>query len=112
MKYLSQHRIRRARALLANTDRPIAEISLETGHCDQSYFGGVFRKLVGLTPAAYRHRYQDMRLSDLNGIRTNNNGNPLYVSQCSGQKGILHLGMRVSMRESFGREGSTSKEEC
>ena len=112
MKYLSKHRIRRARALLANTDRPIAEISLETGHCDQSYFGGVFRKLVGLTPAAYRRRYQKMRLSDPSRIPTKNNGNPLYVSQWSGQKGVLHLGMRVSMRESFSREGSASKEEC
>jgi AraC-like DNA-binding protein/mannose-6-phosphate isomerase-like protein (cupin superfamily) len=65
MKYLSQHRMRRAQELLANTDRSIAEISLETGYCDQSYFGGVFRKLVGITPAAYRRRCQ--RHSSLEG---------------------------------------------
>jgi AraC-like DNA-binding protein/mannose-6-phosphate isomerase-like protein (cupin superfamily) len=58
MKYLSQHRIRRAQELLAYTDRSIADISVETGYCDQSYFGGVFRKLVGITPAAYRRRCQ------------------------------------------------------
>jgi hypothetical protein len=28
------------------------------GFCDQSYFGTVFRRLVGMTPAAYRKRYR------------------------------------------------------
>jgi len=56
MKYLNQHRIQRAQALLAKTDRSIADISLDTGFCDQSYFGAVFRRLAGITPAAYRRR--------------------------------------------------------
>lgn len=54
MKYVNQYRIQRAQSLLANTDRSIADISLDTGYCDQSYFGAVFRRLVGTTPAAYR----------------------------------------------------------
>lgn len=58
MKYLNQYRIQRAQDLLVRTDRSIAEISLDTGYCDQSYFGAVFRKLAGTTPAAYRRRYR------------------------------------------------------
>lgn len=58
MKYLNQYRIQRAQDLLARTDRSIADISLDTGYCDQSYFGAVFRKLAGTTPAAYRRRYR------------------------------------------------------
>ena len=50
--------IRRAEDLLLRTDRSIADISLDIGYCDQSYFGAVFRKLAGITPAAYRRRYQ------------------------------------------------------
>ena len=59
VKYLNQYRIQRAQALLAKTDRSIADISLDTGYCDQSYFGAVFRRFVGITPAAYRRRYHE-----------------------------------------------------
>lgn len=52
--YLNQRRVERAQAALAGTNRPISDIALEMGFCDQSYFGAVFRKLVGMTPAAYR----------------------------------------------------------
>lgn len=62
MKYLNQYRIQRAQDLLVRTDRSIAEISLETGYCDQSYFGAVFRKLAGTTPAAYRRRYREQQM--------------------------------------------------
>ena len=54
MAYLNHCRIERAQALLAMTDKSVSDISQEMGFCDQSYFGTVFRKLVGMTPAAYR----------------------------------------------------------
>ena len=54
MAYLNHCRIERAQTLLAMTDKPVSDISQEMGFCDQSYFGTVFRKLVGMTPAGYR----------------------------------------------------------
>jgi len=57
MKYLNQYRIQRAQGMLVRTNRSIADISLDIGYCDQSYFSAVFRKLAGTTPAAYRRRY-------------------------------------------------------
>ena len=54
MAYLNHCRIERAQALLVMTDHSVSNISQEMGFCDQSYFGTVFRKLVGMTPAAYR----------------------------------------------------------
>jgi AraC-like DNA-binding protein len=56
MAYLNHCRIERAQALLVTTERSMSEISQETGFCDQSYFGTVFRRLVGMTPAAYRRK--------------------------------------------------------
>jgi len=56
MAYLNHCRIERAQALLVMTDKSVSDISQEMGFCDQSYFGTVFRKLVGVTPAAYRAR--------------------------------------------------------
>ena len=58
MKYLNHYRVERSQVLLVNTDEPMASISLEMGFCDQSYFGTVFRRLVGMTPAAYRRRFR------------------------------------------------------
>jgi len=58
MKYLNRYRVERSQALLANTEESMANICQEVGFCDQSYFGTVFHKLVGVTPAAYRRRVQ------------------------------------------------------
>ena len=64
MKYLNHYRVERAQALLTNTDESMADISQEVGFCDQSYFGTVFRKIVGTTPAAYRRRFRNGSFAD------------------------------------------------
>lgn len=53
-EYLRQHRIRHAVTLLENTDLPIAQIGMECGFEDMSYFARVFRAQQGCTPSAYR----------------------------------------------------------
>jgi AraC-like DNA-binding protein/quercetin dioxygenase-like cupin family protein len=52
--YLNRFRVAKARDLLANTNKTISEIGLETGFCNQSYFGVVFRRVTGKTPLEYR----------------------------------------------------------
>lgn len=52
--YLNQFRVKRAQGLLTSTDRPISDISLETGFCNQSYFGVIFRRITRMTPLEYR----------------------------------------------------------
>ena len=54
--YLNHFRIAKAEALLAATDKTIAEISQEVGFCDQSYFGLVFRHVMGVSPRDYKSR--------------------------------------------------------
>jgi len=55
--YLNRFRVTKAQSLLAVTDKAISEISLETGFCNQSYFGVIFRRVTGMTPLEYRlHR--------------------------------------------------------
>jgi len=60
--YLNQFRVAKAQELLAMSDMPIAEVSLETGFCDQSYFGMIFRRLTQTTPRQFRQ--QSRRLMD------------------------------------------------
>ncbi len=52
--WLTDARVRRARELLLDTGRPLAEIALETGFSDQSHFTRVFSRAVGQTPGAWR----------------------------------------------------------
>jgi AraC-like DNA-binding protein len=51
---LRQLRAERAKALLAEPDRPIAEIAVQCGYARQSHFTSAFRAETGVTPAAYR----------------------------------------------------------
>ncbi len=56
VSHLNRLRISRAQQLIATTDLTIAAITQEVGFCDQSYFGVVFRRFVGMTPREYRDR--------------------------------------------------------
>lgn len=51
--WLAQHRVHRARALLAAGHRP-AEVAGLVGFADQAHLTRWFRRVVGVTPAAYR----------------------------------------------------------
>ena len=57
-QFLEQQRIRHACQLLRVTTLPIAEIASETGYADPFYFSNRFRRLVKLSPTAFRRRYQ------------------------------------------------------
>jgi len=57
--YLNGYRVVQAKALLASTRKPISEVSLEAGFCNQSYFTMVFRRLTRMTPLAYRLQVGD-----------------------------------------------------
>jgi AraC-like DNA-binding protein len=56
---LYHFRVERDQALLANSDESMVSISHQVGFCDQSYFGTVFRKILGMPPAAYRRRARE-----------------------------------------------------
>lgn len=53
-RYLLTRRLERAKLLLAQTPRPIAEIACELGFSSQGHFNRVFRKQVGVPPGAFR----------------------------------------------------------
>jgi AraC-like DNA-binding protein len=48
-------RIRRAQALLIGTSASLDDVAEATGFADAVHFGRTFRKLMGATPAAWRH---------------------------------------------------------
>jgi AraC-like DNA-binding protein len=56
--YLTQLRIGRACALLMEPDRPIGRIAEELGYAQASYFTRQFHATKGMTPLAFRRRFQ------------------------------------------------------
>ncbi|MFG2497357.1 AraC family transcriptional regulator [Streptomyces sp. NPDC048441] len=56
--WLAQHRVTRARALLEAGLRPAETASL-VGFADQAHLTRWFRRVLGVTPAAYRNSVQD-----------------------------------------------------
>ncbi|MEV4046137.1 AraC family transcriptional regulator [Streptomyces sp. NPDC049744] len=56
--WLAQHRVARARGLLDAGLRP-AEVAALVGFADQAHLTRWFRRVLGVTPAAYRNSVQD-----------------------------------------------------
>ncbi|MFL6332587.1 MAG: helix-turn-helix domain-containing protein [Pyrinomonadaceae bacterium] len=53
-QHLIKLRVERAKALLAESRLPLAEVGLRTGFSHQSHFTRLFRRLTGTTPQSYR----------------------------------------------------------
>jgi AraC-like DNA-binding protein len=53
-EYLARLRVGYAAALLRTTDRSVAEVATTAGFRDLSHFGRTFKRLLGVSPRAYR----------------------------------------------------------
>ena len=53
-QYMIEARVQRAKQLLADDNRTLADIALTLGYKDQSHFGRIFRKTIGITPGEWR----------------------------------------------------------
>jgi transcriptional regulator GlxA family with amidase domain len=58
LEYLQSIRLQAARALLETGNMSVQEIAHQVGYQDASSFGRLFRQIVGISPGAYRHRFQ------------------------------------------------------
>jgi len=53
-RYVLNCRVVRTQELLASTQLPLSEVAIASGFSDQSHCARCFRKIVGVTPGAYR----------------------------------------------------------
>lgn len=63
-QYLTIVRIEKAMQLL-RTDIPVSEVCYSVGFESLSYFSGLFKRIVGLTPSAYRIHQQQIMIQIL-----------------------------------------------
>ncbi|ANQ86984.1 AraC family transcriptional regulator [Azoarcus olearius] len=61
MEYVHTLRLEEAKQMLEASTLAVEAVALELGYEDASFFNRLFRREVGLTPAAYRRRFGGMR---------------------------------------------------
>jgi len=61
MEYVHTLRLEEAKQMLETSDLAVEAVALEVGYEDTSFFGRLFRRKVGLTPAQYRKRFGQLR---------------------------------------------------
>jgi transcriptional regulator GlxA family with amidase domain len=61
LEYVHTLRLEEAKQALETTDEPVEAIAEQVGYEDASFFGRLFRRKVGLTPAQYRKRFRALR---------------------------------------------------
>lgn len=61
LEYVHTVRLEEAKQMLETGELPVEAIANEVGYEDASFFGRLFRRQVGLTPAQYRRRFGSIR---------------------------------------------------
>lgn len=61
LDYIQALRLEEAKQMLETSDLPLEAIANEVGYEETSFFGKLFRRRVGLTPAQYRLRFGALR---------------------------------------------------
>jgi transcriptional regulator GlxA family with amidase domain len=52
--WLRNFKVEKAKALLVNSPRVLADIALDCGFADQSHFTRIFQRVAGVSPGAWR----------------------------------------------------------
>ena len=61
LDYIHALRLEEAKQILETEDLPIEAVALEIGYQDNGFFGRLFRRKVGMTPAQYRRKWRNLR---------------------------------------------------
>ena len=61
MEYVHTLRLEEAKQLLESGEDPVEAIAQQVGYEDAAFFGRLFRRKVGVTPAQYRKRFRGLR---------------------------------------------------
>ena len=60
LDYVQALRLEEAKQILETSDLPVEAVALEAGYQDNGFFGRLFRRRVGMTPAQYRRGWDNL----------------------------------------------------
>ena len=64
-QYIIRRRVELACTLMKTGQEPLAQIAVACGLCDQSHFCRVFRRVIGISPAAWRRSVRSPALGNV-----------------------------------------------
>jgi len=65
--YIARRRVELACTMMSTTREPLSQIAMACGMCDQAHLSNVFRRMIGMSPLAWR-REQEMSGVDQHAI--------------------------------------------
>ena len=65
--YIASRRVELACTMMSTTREPLSQIAMACGMCDQAHLSNVFRRMIGMSPLAWR-REQEMSAVDQHAI--------------------------------------------
>ena len=65
--YIARRRVELACTMMSTTREPLSQIAIACGMCDQAHLSKVFRRMIGMSPLAWR-REQEMSAVDQHAI--------------------------------------------
>ena len=65
--YIARRRVELACTMMSTTREPLSQIAMACGMCDQAHLSNVFRRMIGMSPLAWR-REQEMSAVDQHAI--------------------------------------------
>jgi AraC family transcriptional regulator len=62
-QYIARQRVENACGMMKSTDESLSWIAIACGLCDQAHFSRVFRRVLGVSPAAWRRANTTVKLA-------------------------------------------------
>jgi transcriptional regulator GlxA family with amidase domain len=64
--YIARRRLERACTMIRTTREPLSQVAIACGVCDQAYLCKMFRRMIGMSPSAWRREQQMSSVDDMN----------------------------------------------
>jgi transcriptional regulator GlxA family with amidase domain len=77
--YIARRRLERACTMMRTTREPLSQIAIACGVCDQAYLCKMFRRMIGMSPSAWR-REQQMSNPRTTTLRTTRRAASLWAA--------------------------------
>ena len=84
--YISRRRVELACTMMSTTRESLSQIAIACGMCDQAHFSRVFRRMIGMSPSAWR------REQEMSGVDN------MSLGMAAPDRGLQGAGTRMGQR--------------